>query len=96
MPFVSSVLKAITAIGSLSYVAVVAVIGAVSLGGIVLGISQSRASYVLMGIGLSFMLVNHYYRWHPKSAKNWLHLRFRLILGAIGFVLLLLATFLEK
>lgn len=96
MPFISAVLKTINAIGSLSYAAVVTVIGAFSLGGIVVGINQSRASYVLMGLGLSFMLVNYYYRWHPNSAKHWLHVRFRLILGAIGFALLLLATLLEK
>jgi hypothetical protein len=96
VPFISCVLKTINAIGSLPYVAVVTTIGAISLGGIAVGISQGRGSYVLMGVGLSFMLVDYYYRWHPNPAKHGVQLRFRFILGATGFALLSLGALVEK
>ena len=59
-----------------------------SLAVVAYGIEQNRISFILFGIGMAFMAVGYYHRYHPT--KPW-HPGFLMVLVAIGLAVSLVA-----
>lgn len=58
-------LRLIEATGNATFIVMVMILGAISIGGILLGFIELRLDWVLLGLGFLSCTVFYYYRRHP-------------------------------